>query len=64
MAEKIQRIPVSLTPAQVDELLTEKELLYGIYRAVSTIRTILVTAVVLSVIGVILTLASASESGL
>lgn len=63
MADKIQRISVSLTPTQVDELLTEKELLYGIYRAVSTIRTILVTTVVLGVIGAVLILASASDSG-
>jgi hypothetical protein len=40
-------IPVNLTAAQVDDLLTDKDLLYGIFRAVSRIQTIVTILLVL-----------------
>lgn len=48
MSEGAQRIPTGLTSSQVEELVTEKELLYGIYRAVSTVRVLLVAVALLA----------------
>ena len=44
------QIPLNLTAEQVDDLLSEKQLLYAIFRAVSTVRNIIVFAFIVSVV--------------